>query len=32
MSDAAWRNATQPRYSWDVIGEQWLELLDEVAA
>ena len=32
LSDAAYRNATHPRYSWDAIGEQWLALLDEVAA
>ncbi len=32
MSDAAYRNATQPRYSWDAIGEQWRALLAEVLA
>ena len=32
MSEAARRNATRPRYSWDAIGEQWLGLLEEVAA
>ena len=31
MSEAARRNAMQPRYSWDAIGEQWLALLEEVA-
>ncbi len=30
MSEAARANAM--RYSWDAIGEQWLELLEEVAA
>ncbi len=32
MSAAACENATQPRYRWDAIGEQWRELLEEVAA
>ena len=32
MSEAARANATQPRYSWQAISEQWLGLLEEVAA
>ena len=31
MSAAAYANATQPRYRWDAIGEQWRGLLEEVA-
>lgn len=30
MSDAAYRNATQPRYNWDRIAEQWEQLFQEV--
>jgi len=32
MSEAARQNATQPCYRWDASGEQWLGLLEEVAA
>ena len=29
MSSAAYRNATQRRYSWDAVARQWASLLDE---
>jgi len=32
LSEAARENATQPRYGWDAIGEQWASLLEETAA
>lgn len=32
MSEAARRNATRPRYSWDAVGDQWRRLLEDVAA
>jgi D-inositol-3-phosphate glycosyltransferase len=32
MSAAAYRNATQPRYSWDAIADQWRAVLANVIA